>query len=38
MNDRFGTTVPLVREAGVGAKQTSTRCGLRVESIFSSRQ
>jgi hypothetical protein len=24
MNDRFGTTVPLVREAGIGAKQTLT--------------
>jgi hypothetical protein len=37
MNDRFGTTVPLVREAGIGAKP-SARCGLRVEPIFSYRQ
>jgi hypothetical protein len=38
MNDRFGTTVPLVCETGIGAKQTSPRGPAAGEPIFSSQQ
>jgi hypothetical protein len=38
MNDRFGTTVPLVREAGIGAKQTLTHGAAAEGPIFPSQQ